>query len=127
MIEDLQDQLILVTPELTEAHESLVSQYCNEGRKIDDASSSTARRKVLDAVIGSSRALEFLPSCGITPDSLTCHTTAGKIVTDLCYQEPLISLIQIYIRGLYLLHRWEKFYQELSMLFSELPRSNAVK
>ena len=81
MIEDLQDQLILVTPELTEAHEMLVSQYCNEGRKIDDASSSTARREVQDAVIGSSRALEFLPSCGITPDSLTCHTTAGKIVT----------------------------------------------
>ena len=36
-IEDLQDQLILVTPELTEAHETLVSQYCNEGRKINDA------------------------------------------------------------------------------------------
>eukprot|EP00731_Ephydatia_muelleri_P006500 Em0003g748a len=36
MIYDLQNQLIFVRQELTEAHETLASQYCNKGGKLDD-------------------------------------------------------------------------------------------
>ena len=46
MIEDLHDQLMLVRQELTEAHETLASQYCNKG---DDLSSRHAGRTVQDA------------------------------------------------------------------------------
>ena len=49
MIEDLHDQLMLVRQELTESHETLASQYCNKGGKIDDVSSRHARRTVQDA------------------------------------------------------------------------------
>ena len=49
MIEDLQDQLMLVRQKLTEVHETLDSQYCNKGGKLDDESNRHARRKVLVA------------------------------------------------------------------------------
>ena len=50
MIEDLQDQLMLVRQKLTEVHETLDSQYCNKGGKLDDVSNRYARRKVQDVV-----------------------------------------------------------------------------
>ena len=134
MIKDLQDQLMLVRQELTEVHETLDSQYCIKGGKLDDVSNRHARRKVQDVVSCTSRALEFLLSYGITPDLLKCHTTTGKLLT-----MPLLSgttdidnsdSTEANLRVLYLLDRFgvsNKFYEELSMLFSELPRSNAVK
>ena len=36
MIYDLQNQLIFVRQELTEAHETLASQYCNKGGKLSN-------------------------------------------------------------------------------------------
>ena len=57
MIYDLQNQLIFVRQELTEAHETLASQYCNKGGKL---SNMQARWKVQDVVSCTSRALEFL-------------------------------------------------------------------
>ena len=60
MIYDLQNQLIFVRQELTEAHETLASQYCNKGGKLDDVSNRHARWKVQDVVSCTSRALEFL-------------------------------------------------------------------
>ncbi|KAL5499742.1 hypothetical protein EMCRGX_G011201 [Ephydatia muelleri] len=79
MIYDLQNQLIFVRQELTEAHETLASQYCNKGgtTDIDNSDSTEANLRVLYP----------LDRFGVS----------------------------------------DKFYQELSMLFSELPRSNAVK
>ena len=43
MIYDLQNQLIFVRQELTEAHETLASQYCNKGGELDDVSNMQAR------------------------------------------------------------------------------------
>ena len=60
MIYDLQNQLIFVRQELTEAHETLASQYCNKGGKLDDVSNRHAGWKVQDVVSCTSRALEFL-------------------------------------------------------------------
>eukprot|EP00731_Ephydatia_muelleri_P021143 Em0013g870a len=79
MIYDLQNQLIFVRQELTEAHETLSSQYCNKGgtTDIDNSDSTEANLRVLYP----------LDRFGVS----------------------------------------DKFYQELSMLFSELPKSNAVK
>ena len=42
MIYDLQNQLIFVRQELTEVHETLASQYCNKGGKLDDVSNMQA-------------------------------------------------------------------------------------
>ena len=42
MVEDLQDQLMLVRQKLTEVHETLDSQYCNKGGKLDDVSNRHA-------------------------------------------------------------------------------------
>eukprot|EP00731_Ephydatia_muelleri_P011383 Em0006g277a len=78
MIYDLQDQLILVRQELTEAHETIASQYNKGGTTDIDNSDSTEAN----------------------------------------------------LRVLYVLDRFgvsDKFYQEISMLFSELPRSSAIK
>eukprot|EP00731_Ephydatia_muelleri_P006941 Em0003g1189a len=49
MIYDLQNQLIFVRQELTEAHETLASQYCNKGgtTDIDNSDSTEANLKVL--------------------------------------------------------------------------------
>eukprot|EP00731_Ephydatia_muelleri_P012161 Em0006g1055a len=79
MIYDLQNQLIFVRQELSEAHETLASQYCNKGgtTDIDNSDSTEANLRVLYP----------LDRFGVS----------------------------------------DKFYQELSMLFSKLPRSNAVK
>eukprot|EP00731_Ephydatia_muelleri_P023230 Em0015g813a len=48
MIYDLQNQLIFVRQELTEAHETLASQYCNKGgtTDIDKSDSSEANLRV---------------------------------------------------------------------------------
>ena len=43
MIEDLQDQLMLVRQDLTEVHETLDSQCCIKGSKLDDVSSRHAQ------------------------------------------------------------------------------------
>ncbi|KAL5500078.1 hypothetical protein EMCRGX_G011578 [Ephydatia muelleri] len=49
MIYDLQNQLIFVRQELTEAHETLASQYCNKGgtTDIDNSDSTEANLRVL--------------------------------------------------------------------------------
>ena len=61
MIYDLQNQLIFVRQELTEAHETLASQYCNKGGKLDDVSNRTLDGKYMQDVVScTSRALEFL-------------------------------------------------------------------
>ena len=90
MIYDLQNQLIFVRQELTEAHETLASQYCNKGGKLDDVSNRHARWKVQDVVSCRSRALEFLHA--IIRDYSYSHATTGKPLTMPLLSGTLISI-----------------------------------
>ena len=78
MMQDFLREMRDTQGELSEAHEFFATLNSHEGGKIDELSSRHARRKIRDIAESASKALDFLPSYGLTPDSLKVHTSAGK-------------------------------------------------
>ena len=75
--------------------------------------------------------MEFLSTYGLVAESLKVHTTSGKTF-HIPFSDDAASENEdtVDLRVLYILDRYgvsDAFYHELAMLFSELPRSRAVK
>ena len=97
----------------------LHSVLYKKGSILDDVSN---RARCKESTRCTSRALEFLLSYGNTHDSLTCHTTTGKIVampllsgtTDIGNSNNASTSTEANLRVLYMLDRFgvsDKFYQ----------------
>ncbi|KAL5477791.1 hypothetical protein EMCRGX_G024635 [Ephydatia muelleri] len=103
----------------------------NPGGKIDAVSNRHARRKIQEVSEHANKALEFLSTYGLVAESLKVHTTSGKTFY-IPFSDDAASENEdtVDLRVLYILDRYgvsDAFYHELAMLFSELPRSRAVK
>ncbi|KAL5499398.1 hypothetical protein EMCRGX_G011537 [Ephydatia muelleri] len=103
----------------------------NQGGKIDAVSNRHARRKIQEVSEHANKALEFLSTYGLVAESLKVHTTSGKTFY-IPFSDDAASENEdtVDLRVLYILDRYgvsDAFYHELAMLFSELPRSRAVK
>ena len=70
MMQDLLREMGDTQQELAEAHEFFATLNSHEGGKIDEVCSRHARRKMSEIAESASKALDFLPSYGLTPDCL---------------------------------------------------------
>ena len=126
-IEGLQEEVQDLKDALSEAQDS----QNNQGGKIDAVSNRHARRKIQEVSEHANKALEFLSTYGLVAESLKVHTTSGKTFY-IPFSDDAASENEdtVDLRVLYILDRYgvsDAFYHELAMLFSELPRSRAVK
>ena len=126
-IEGLQEEVQDLKDALSEAQDS----QNNPGGKIDAVSNRHARRKIQEVSEHANKALEFLSTYGLVAESLKVHTTSGKTF-HIPFSDDAASENEdtVDLRVLYILDRYgvsDAFYHELAMLFSELPRSRAVK
>eukprot|EP00731_Ephydatia_muelleri_P031016 Em0022g530a len=126
-IEGLQEEVQDLKDALSEAQDS----QNNPGGKIDAVSNRHARRKIQEVSEHANKALEFLSTYGLVAESLKVHTTSGKTFY-IPFSDDAASENEdtVDLRVLYILDRYgvsDAFYHELAMLFSELPRSRAVK
>ena len=126
-IKGLQDEVQVLKDTLREAQDSKT----NQGGEIDAVSKRHARRKIQEVSEHASKALEFLSTYGLVAESLKVHSTSGKIIhIPLSDDAASENEDNVDLRVLYILDRYgvsDAFYHELAMLFSELPRSHAVK
>ena len=119
-------------PDLKDAlSEAQDSQNNQRGKKIDAVSYRHAGRKIQEVSEHANKALEFLSTYGLVAESLKVHTTSGKTFhVPLSDDAASENEDTVDLRVLYILDRYgvnDTFYHELAMLFSELPRSHAVK
>ncbi|KAL5516060.1 hypothetical protein EMCRGX_G001321 [Ephydatia muelleri] len=126
-MQDLLREMRDMQGELSEAHEFFATLNSHEGGKIDELSSRHARRKIRDIAESASKALDFLPSYGLTPDSIKVQISAGKSLSKALSPNSDSTDSCINLKVLFLLDKYgmsDSFYHDLASIFPELPRAS---
>ena len=130
MTQDLLREMRDTQGELSEAHEFFATLNSHEGGKIDELSSRQARRKIRDIAESVSKALHFLPSYGLTPDSLKVQISAGKGLSIALSPDSDSTDSCINLKVLFILDKYgmsDSFYHDLASIFPELTRCHRIK